>query len=57
MIVATGRRPRELKVLGEAEFKNKGVTYCSTCDAPFFEGMNVAVIGGGNSGLEAVLHD
>jgi alkyl hydroperoxide reductase subunit F len=54
-IVATGRRPRELRVPGEKEFKNRGVTYCAICDAPLFEGLDVAVIGGGNSGLEAVL--
>lgn len=55
VIVATGRRPKELNVPGEREFKNRGVTYCATCDAPLFEGMDVAVVGGGNSGLEAVL--
>ncbi|MEM2913334.1 MAG: FAD-dependent oxidoreductase [Candidatus Bathyarchaeia archaeon] len=55
VIVATGRRPRELNVPGEREFKNRGVTYCATCDAPLFEGMDVAVVGGGNAGLEAVL--
>lgn len=55
VIIATGRKPRELKVLGEAEFKNRGVTYCATCDGPLFEGLDVAVVGGGNSGLEAVL--
>jgi len=55
VIIATGRKPRELKVPGEAEFKNRGVTYCATCDGPLFEGLNVAVVGGGNSGLEAVL--
>ncbi|MEM2341606.1 MAG: FAD-dependent oxidoreductase [Candidatus Bathyarchaeia archaeon] len=55
VIVASGRRPRELNVPGEREFKNRGVTYCATCDAPLFEGMDVAVVGGGNSGLEAVL--
>lgn len=54
-IIATGRKPRELKVLGEAKFKNRGVTYCATCDGPLFEGLDVAVVGGGNSGLEAVL--
>jgi alkyl hydroperoxide reductase subunit F len=54
-IIATGRKPRELKVPGEAEFKNRGVTYCATCDGPLFEGMDVAVVGGGNSGLEAVI--
>ena len=55
VIIATGRKPRELKVLGETEFKNRGVTYCATCDGPLFEGLDVAVVGGGNSGLEAVL--
>jgi len=55
VIVATGRKPRELKVPGEMEFKNRGVTYCATCDGPLFEGLDVAVVGGGNSGLEAVL--
>jgi len=55
VIIATGRKPRELKVPGEAEFKNRGVTYCATCDAPLFEGLDVAVVGGGNSGLESVL--
>jgi len=55
VIIATGRKPRELKVPGETEFKNRGVTYCATCDGPLFEGLNVAVVGGGNSALEAVL--
>ena len=55
VIIATGRKPRELKVPGEAEFKNRGVTYCATCDAPLFEDLDVAVVGGGNSGLESVL--
>jgi thioredoxin-disulfide reductase len=55
VIVATGRKPKELKVPGEEKFKNRGVTYCATCDAPFFDGLNVAVVGGGNSGLDAVL--
>lgn len=44
-----------LNVPGEAEFKNLGVTYCATCDAPLFSGKDVAVIGGGNSGAEAVI--
>jgi len=55
VIVATGRKPRELKVPGEREFKNRGVTYCATCDGPLFEGLDVCVVGGGNSALEAVL--
>ncbi len=55
VIVATGRRPRKLNVPGEEKLKNRGVTYCVTCDGPLFEGLDVAVIGGGNSGLEAAL--
>jgi len=54
-IVASGRRPRKLGVQGEDEFKNKGVTYCATCDAPLFADMDVAVIGGGNAALDAAL--
>jgi NADH-dependent peroxiredoxin subunit F len=55
VIVASGKRTRELGVAGEREFKNKGLTYCATCDAPLFAGKTVAVIGGGNSALDAVL--
>lgn len=55
VIVATGRRPKELNVPGEGRLKNRGVSYCATCDAPLFEGLEVAVVGGGNAGLEAVL--
>jgi alkyl hydroperoxide reductase subunit F len=54
-IIASGRKPRKLGVEGEDEFKNKGITYCATCDAPLFAGMDVAVIGGGNAGLDATL--
>ena len=54
-IVASGKRSRELSVPGEQEFKNKGLTYCATCDGPLFAGKDVAVIGGGNSALDAVL--
>ncbi len=54
-IIASGRNPRKLGVKGEDEFKNKGITYCATCDAPLFAGMDVAVIGGGNAGLDATL--
>lgn len=54
-IIASGKRSRELNVPGEKEFKNKGLTYCATCDAPLFSGKVVAVIGGGNSGLDATL--
>ncbi|MBM3252555.1 MAG: FAD-binding protein, partial [Candidatus Omnitrophica bacterium] len=55
VIIASGKRTRELNVPGEKEFKNKGLTYCATCDAPLFSGKDVAVIGGGNSGLDAAL--
>lgn len=55
VIVCTGRKPRELSVPGEKEFKNRGVTYCATCDGPLFAGKKVAVIGGGNAGLEVAL--
>lgn len=55
VIIASGKRTRELNVPGEKEFKNKGLTYCATCDAPLFSGRDVAVIGGGNSGLDATL--
>jgi len=52
-IIATGKRPRQLNVPGEEKLKGKGVTYCSICDGPLFASENVAVIGGGNSALEA----
>jgi alkyl hydroperoxide reductase subunit F len=54
VIVASGGRHRHLDVPGEEKFKGKGVVYCSTCDAPFFRDKKVAVVGGGNAGLEAV---
>lgn len=54
-IIASGKRSRELNVPGEIEFKNKGLTYCATCDGPLFAGKTVAVIGGGNSALDAAL--
>ncbi len=52
-IIASGKRSKELNVPGEKEFKNKGLTYCATCDGPLFAGKDVAVIGGGNSALDA----
>ncbi len=52
-IIATGKRPRPLNVPGEERFRGRGVTYCAICDGPIFAGMKVAVIGGGNSALEA----
>ena len=54
-IIASGKKSRELNVPGEREFKNKGLTYCATCDGPLFSGKDVAVIGGGNSALDAAL--
>ena len=54
-IIASGKRSRELGVPGEQEFKNKGLTYCATCDGPLFSGKDVAIVGGGNSGLDAAL--
>lgn len=53
VIVGTGKRPRQLNVPGEERLKGRGVTYCAICDGPMFGGMKVAVIGGGNSALEA----
>ncbi|HEP5941525.1 TPA: FAD-dependent oxidoreductase, partial [Streptococcus pyogenes] len=54
-ILALGAKWRNINVPGEDEFRNKGVTYCPHCDGPLFEGKDVAIIGGGNSGLEAAL--
>ena len=53
VIVATGVHPRELNVPGEKELRNKGVSYCTVCDGPLFPDKTVAIIGGGNSALEA----
>lgn len=55
VVYTTGRHPRLLNVPGESEFKNRGVTYCANCDAPLYRGKDVAVIGGGNTGAEAVI--
>ncbi|MCK7597421.1 alkyl hydroperoxide reductase subunit F [Microbulbifer sp. CAU 1566] len=55
VVLATGARWRELGVPGEAEYRTKGVAYCPHCDGPFFKGKHVAVIGGGNSGIEAAI--
>ncbi len=53
VIIATGKRPRPLNVPGEEGLRGRGVTYCAICDGPLFASMKVAVIGGGNSALEA----
>lgn len=55
LIIATGARWRHVGVPGEEEYKNKGVVYCPHCDGPLFKGKDVAVIGGGNSGVEAAI--
>ncbi|MBI2674156.1 MAG: FAD-dependent oxidoreductase [Candidatus Yanofskybacteria bacterium] len=55
VIITTGVHPRPLNVPGEKEFRNKGVSYCTTCDGPLFGGKIVATIGGGNSALESGL--
>ena len=55
LLLATGSRRRKLGVPGEKELNGKGVAYCSICDAPIFKDKDVAVVGGGNAGLEAVL--
>ncbi len=55
VIIATGARWREINVPGEREYRNKGVAYCPHCDGPLFKGKPVAVVGGGNSGVEAAI--
>lgn len=55
VILATGKKPRRLNVPGEVEFTGRGLTYCAICDGPLFAGQKVAVVGGGNSALGAVL--
>jgi NADH-dependent peroxiredoxin subunit F len=55
VVIATGARWREINVPGEREYRNRGVAYCPHCDGPLFKGERVAVIGGGNSGVEAAI--
>ena len=55
LVLATGARWREMNVPGEQQYRNKGVAYCPHCDGPLFKGKHVAVIGGGNSGVEAAI--
>ncbi|BAP77469.1 alkyl hydroperoxide reductase subunit F [Pseudomonas sp. MT-1] len=55
LILATGARWREMNVPGEQEYRGRGVAYCPHCDGPLFKGKRVAVIGGGNSGVEAAI--
>jgi alkyl hydroperoxide reductase subunit F len=55
VLLALGKKPRHLKVPGEKEYMGKGVSYCAVCDGPIFSGQRVAIVGGGNSGLEAAI--
>ncbi|MEG0150956.1 MAG: FAD-dependent oxidoreductase, partial [Comamonas sp.] len=55
VVLATGARWREMKVPGERDYRGRGVAYCPHCDGPLFKGKRVAVIGGGNSGIEAAI--
>jgi len=56
VIIATGANPLSLKVPGESEFKGRGVSYCATCDAPFFKDQVVVVVGGGNTAVEEAIY-
>lgn len=56
VIIAGGKLPRPLGVVGEKEFLNRGVTYCAWCDGPLFAGKDVVIVGGGNSALDAALN-
>lgn len=55
ILIASGKVPKQLHIEGTKKFVGKGLSYCATCDAPMYKGKNVAVIGGGNSALEAAL--
>ncbi len=55
VLLAMGALPRKLGAPGEAEFTNRGITYCAICDGPLFKGKEIAIIGGGNSAIEAVI--
>jgi alkyl hydroperoxide reductase subunit F len=55
VVIASGKRSKELNVQGEDKFRNKGLTYCATCDGPLFADKEIAIIGGGNSALDAAL--
>lgn len=56
IILAFGKKPRELNVPGEDRLKGSGVSYCSTCDTPFYKGKTLAIVGGGNSAIEALIY-
>jgi len=55
VIICSGKRPKMLSVPGEERLRGRGLTYCQVCDGPLFQGMDVAVVGGGNSALEAAI--
>jgi len=55
LIVCSGGRHRRLDIPGEEKFEGRGLAFCSTCDAPLYNGLDVAVVGGGNSALEGVV--
>lgn len=55
VIIATGKKPRNLNVPGEKELYGRGVTYCATCDAPLYKGKTAVIVGGGNSAIEAAM--
>jgi len=56
VILCTGARPRTLGVEGEKKFTGQGVSYCATCDGPFYKGQEIAVVGGGNTAIQEALH-
>ncbi|WP_026894807.1 thioredoxin-disulfide reductase [Clostridiisalibacter paucivorans] len=56
IIISSGAKPRPMGISGEKEFAGKGISYCATCDAPFFEGFDVYVIGGGDSAVEEAIY-
>lgn len=56
IIIASGARPRKLNITGEAQYTGRGVSYCATCDAPFFKGKKVVIVGGGNAVAEEAIY-
>jgi thioredoxin reductase (NADPH) len=56
VIIATGARPRPLDVPGEEKFAGQGVSYCATCDGPFYRNQEIAVVGGGNTAIQEAIH-
>ncbi len=56
VIIATGARPNQLGIPGEKELTGRGVSYCATCDGPFYRGLTIAVVGGGNTAIQEAIH-